>query len=130
MSITINISHGEFLDKLTILQIKSERIEDKDKRVNIDRELQALVTAWEKEAGNKGVDVEEQILRLKKINEKLWDIEDAIREREKNKQFDNEFIELARAVYITNDERASIKKEINMLMGSALVEEKSYSDYT
>ena len=128
MSIRTNISYGEFLDKLTILDIKSERIKDKEKVANINHEREVLKDIWEKH-GETGVDISEEYEALKKINERLWEIEDDIRDKERNKAFDAEFIELARSVYVTNDERARIKKVINHKLGSDLVEEKSYSDY-
>ena len=128
MSINTIISYGEFLDKLTILDIKSERIKDKDKLENVRHEREVLNQIW-KSNEKSNIDISAQYSALKKINEKLWQIEDDIRDKERNKNFDQEFIELARAVYVTNDERARIKKEINLKLGSDLVEEKSYSDY-
>ena len=126
MSIKIDISVGELLDKITILQIKSERIRDEAKLLNVNKEKQVLTTIWES-SNNSGLD--EEIQELKSINESLWDIEDAIRDKERDKEFDDRFIELARSVYITNDKRAAVKKIINEKTGSALVEEKSYQDY-
>lgn len=125
---TIPISPGEMLDKITILEIKSERISDPDKLANVNRELEMLVTLW-----NKYVQEDETLSglrqQLKSINEKLWDIEDDIRDEERNKRFGERFIELARSVYVTNDERANSKKEINLHLNSEIVEEKSYQDY-
>ena len=129
MSISIFISYGEFLDKLTILQIKSERIGDRDKLANIEKELTELNSIWQRESENLDTNIEEEMCQLKIVNEKLWEIEDAIRDKERNSRFDNEFIELARSVYFTNDKRAEIKKQINRKLGSTLMEEKSYSDY-
>ena len=128
MSINTKISYGEFLDKLAILDIKSERIQDKEKLENVNHEREVLNRIW-KDDEKSSVDISAEYNELKKINEQLWEIEDDIREKEKNKEFDQKFIELARAVYVTNDERARIKKEINLKLGSDLVEEKSYSDY-
>jgi uncharacterized protein YukE len=128
MSLQTSISYGEFLDKLTILDIKSERIKDNNKLANINHERDVLKAIWEKH-GSAGSDISEEYDALKKINERLWEIEDDIRDKERNKEFDQNFIELARSVYITNDERARIKKVINEKLGSDLVEEKSYSDY-
>ncbi len=128
MSIKVDVSVGEFIDKLTILVIKSERIKDSAKLENIKKEKSLLETEWDRSPHNT-IDISSQWQRLLKTNNALWDIEDAIREKEKSAEFDDEFIELARAVYITNDKRAEIKKEINTLTGSSLVEEKSYSDY-
>ncbi|MCG8325678.1 MAG: DUF6165 family protein [Thiotrichales bacterium] len=129
MSITINISFGEFLDKLTILQIKTERITDPDKLENIARERRELDQAWQQEDSTRQALVAEEIRQLKRINEELWDIEDAIRDKERNGEFDDDFIRLARAVYVTNDRRAEVKKHINLKLGSTLIEEKSYADY-
>ena len=128
MSISTEISFGEFLDKLTILDIKCERIKDADKLKNVKHERDVLNKIW-KENEKSSVDISAEYSELKNINEKLWEIEDDIRDKEKNKEFDQEFVELARSVYVTNDERARIKKEINLKLGSDLVEEKSYSDY-
>ena len=128
MSVSTEISFGEFLDKLTILDIKCERIQDAEKLKNVKHERDVLRKIW-KENEKSSVDISSEYNELKKINEKLWEIEDDIRDKERNKEFDKKFIELARAVYVTNDERARIKKEINLILGSDLVEEKSYSDY-
>jgi len=128
MSVSIEISTGELLDKITILRIKSERIADPAKLENVHRELAVLDAAWHAvDPGN--VEIDQAIDELKTINEKLWDIEDAIRDKERLGEFDHAFIELARSVYFQNDERAAIMKRINLLSGSALVEEKSYRDY-
>lgn len=128
MSISTEISYGEFLDKLTILDIKCERILDADKLRNVKHERDVLNKIWN-ENEKSAVDISTEYDELKRINERLWEIEDDIRDKERNKEFDKEFIELARAVYVTNDERARIKKEINLKLGSDLVEEKSYADY-
>lgn len=129
MSINTKVSYGEFLDKLTILQIKSERISDQHKLNNVKNELEELNATWSTRKASLDQDVDVEIKALKKINEELWEIEDAIREKEKMREFDEAFIQLARAVYVTNDKRAEIKKQINIKLGSALIEEKSYSDY-
>jgi len=128
MSINTEISFGEFLDKLTILDIKSERIQDKEKLENVRHERNVLGKIWKKHEKS-SIDISAEYASLKKINEKLWEIEDLIRDKERNKEFDQEFVELARSVYFTNDDRARIKKEINMKLGSDLIEEKSYTDY-
>ncbi len=125
MMITVPISTGELLDKMTILQIKLERIHDAEKKANVLKELQELLQVREN-SNLYSPELEAMIGDLKKINENLWDIEDRIREKETEKKFDDEFTELARAVYITNDKRAAVKKSINILTGSALMEEKSY----
>ena len=129
MSIKIELSVGELLDKISILQIKVERINDSSKLENIKKELSVLLSLWE---GSVYVnhDLESEKNKLKLVNEELWDIEDKIREKEREQVFDKEFIELARSVYITNDKRADIKKTINKKTGSELVEEKSYSHYS
>lgn len=121
------VSPGELLDKITILEIKAERISDPQKNANVRVELDLLNTIW---AGIPEVDVDAERSALKSVNEKLWEIEDDIRDEERAKRFGERFVELARAVYVTNDERARLKKVINTKMGSAIVEEKSYSDYS
>lgn len=128
MSITTEISVGEFLDKLTILQIKQDRIEDGPKKANINKELNVLTDIWQRSSFSAG-DINSDIEQLRQVNEKLWDIEDDIRAKESMGEFDEHFIQLARSVYITNDRRARIKKAINEKLGSGLVEEKSYKDY-
>ena len=128
MNITVDVSPGEFLDKLTILQIKSERIRDAAKLANVRKELDLLTQTWARSPFAKK-DIREPLERLKATNERLWNIEDNIRNKEAAGKFDNEFVELARSVYISNDERAAIKRELNLLLGSELIEEKSYTDY-
>ncbi|MGD8351313.1 MAG: DUF6165 family protein [Gammaproteobacteria bacterium] len=126
--IQVPISPGELLDKITILQIKSERIDDPAKLANVNRELGMLTRVWEQSV-EPGDEIEALAARLKSINEALWEIEDDIRDEERNKRFGERFVELARAVYVTNDERADAKKRVNLLLGSTIVEEKSYQDY-
>ena len=128
MTIKVDASFGEFLDKITILEIKSERISDPAKLENVNRELKLLREIWTAHSASK-TDISDEMARLKAINEKLWEIEDDIRDKERDKAFDQEFIELARAVYFTNDDRAAVKRELNLKLGSELVEEKSYADY-
>lgn len=128
MSIEIKISVGELLDKITILQIKLARIKAPDKLRNIRAELRALSKIWQASAYAR-VDLAAEIARLKEVNDRLWEIEDAIRDKERDSRFDREFIELARSVYLNNDQRARIKRAINARTGSELIEEKSYSDY-
>ncbi len=128
--ITVPISPGELIDKLTILDIKLERIKDKEKLTNVKVERELLERVW---AGSSYADAEiisEKRAELRKINEKLWVIEDELRLKESKAEFDEAFIELARSVYFTNDRRAHVKREINIGVGSDLVEEKSYQDYT
>ena len=129
MSIKVEISVGELLDKMTILQIKAERIKDASKLENIKKELRVLQSQW-KDSPYARDNLDEKITSLKEVNETLWEIEDKIRNKEKQQIFDEEFITLARSVYISNDRRAEIKHIINSQTGSALIEEKSYSDYT
>lgn len=124
----IEVSAGELLDKIAILEIKSERIAEAAKLANVRAELQALCAAWAQSPLG-GRDLTGQRARLKAVNEALWDIEDGIRILEAAQSFGEDFIRLARAVYHRNDERAAIKREINLMLGSRLVEEKSYPDY-
>lgn len=128
MSIQTQISVGEFLDKLTILQIKSEKIVDADKRKNVQNERETLEAIWQK-SPYAAADIQELQDSLKQVNLRLWDIEDELRKLEAAKQFDERFVELARSVYFINDERARIKKRINLQLGSGLIEEKSYEAY-
>jgi hypothetical protein len=124
--VLVPVSVGELLDKITILQIKSERIDDQNKQVNIRKELSALLETCRKNS----IDVTHALVReLKAVNEELWVIEDDIRDKERAKTFDPEFIALARAVYVTNDKRFQLKSQINKAMGSAYAEEKSYKPY-
>ncbi|MDA0821309.1 MAG: DUF6165 family protein [Proteobacteria bacterium] len=128
MTVQIDVSYGELLDKISILEIKLERMIDPEKLANVSQELAILTHAWM----NSGVDrcaVENERLILQTINETLWAIEDDIREKEAQKLFDQEFIVLARRVYKTNDERARLKRVINEKLGSSLKEEKSYQSY-
>ena len=127
--IHVPISPGELLDKITILQIKSERISDPAKVANVRTELAMLEKVWS-EAVEADDEISALTRELKKINEALWEIEDDIRDEERNKRFGERFIELARAVYVTNDERANAKKKVNLHLNSTIVEEKSYQDYS
>lgn len=128
VEITVPISPGELVDKITILQIKSARMSDPAKLANVRTELAALEDTW-RESAYASQDIGGQWTALRAINEKLWDIEDRIRDKERDRAFDQEFIDLARAVYVTNDERAAIKREINTRLGSTIIEEKSYAKY-
>ena len=127
-SIKIDAAPGELIDKITILEIKVERIDDAEKRANITYELATLTNAREL-----AIETSDQIRglsdRLKAVNEKLWEIEDEIRLCEREGDFGPRFVDLARSVYRFNDERAEIKREINTLLGARIVEEKSYADY-
>ncbi len=124
----VPISPGELIDKITILEIKSQRMSDAAKLANVRTELALLTETWQASPWS-SADIDAEWSGLRAVNEKLWVIEDQIRDQERDGRFDREFIELARAVYITNDERAAIKKRINTRLGSTLVEEKSYADY-
>ena len=126
--ISVPVSHGELIDKITILEIKAARIADAAKLANVRVELDLLDAIWAADAAA-GTDIAAERAKLKDVNETLWDIEDHIRVKEKARAFDAEFIELARAVYFRNDERAAFKREINEKLGSLLVEEKSYENY-
>jgi len=128
MNVSLEISIGEFFDKLTILEIKKDRIKDAEKLVNINNELDWLNKLLVKQPFSRD-DVVKEVGDLKKVNEALWEIEDDIREQESQKSFGDRFIELARSVYIENDKRSKIKREINMKLGSDFVEEKSYEEY-
>ena len=129
MIISVPVSVGEVVDKVTILEIKSERISDKAKVANVKAELDAL-----RPLVSGGVFDSDEVVELtnglRAVNAELWDIEDNIRAEEAAGRFGERFVELARAVYVTNDRRAELKKKINLATGSQLVEEKSYEDYT
>jgi hypothetical protein len=126
--IRVPISPGELLDKITILRIKSQRMSDPQKLHNVRLELDALQGTWSNSAFA-GIDIEADTHALMAVNERLWVIEDDIRDKERAQAFDAEFIRLARAVYVENDERAAIKRRINLKLGSTIVEEKSYRGY-
>lgn len=128
MSIHAPVSVGEFLDKVTILEIKSERIRDAEKLANIHKELDTLRATWNA-SPFADAELEPEYSQLKRINETLWEIEDDIRDKERDQTFDDGFIRLARSVYFTNDERAAVKRALNRKLGSELTEEKSYADY-
>jgi hypothetical protein len=124
----VPVSPGELIDKITILEIKSQRMTDAAKLHNVRTELSLLSGTWQASPFS-ATDITVEWAGLRDVNGKLWDIEDRIRDKERDGLFDAEFIELARAVYFTNDERAALKKQINTKLGSALVEEKSYAAY-
>ena len=126
-NINVPISPGELLDKITILEIKSENIDNEEKLTNVKIELKLLSQIWNDTSPDSSLDTLKQ--ELKDNNKALWDIEDKIRIKESNNEFDQVFIELARSVYIQNDKRANTKKKINLKLGSEIVEEKSYADY-
>ena len=126
--ILVPLSPGELLDKITILRIKSARIEDGAKLENVRRELALLEQVWQRSVPA-AQELAGEAQALERVNGQLWDIEDRIREHEARQRFDSAFVELARSVYLNNDERAAIKQRINRKLNSAIVEEKSYAPY-
>jgi len=121
----IEVPNGDIVDKVSILLIKQGRLSDADKKRNVERELEIIMPSM-----TSFISVDNPMFkRLMSINTRLWDIEDAIRDKERRKEFDEEFIQIARSVYIVNDERAITKKEINIQTNSPLLEEKSYASY-
>jgi len=126
--IRVPVSPGELLDKITILRIKSSRMRDANKLANVRTELEALEQLWNA-SPYAAVDVTSDVGALLADNERLWTIEDDIRDKERAQTFDADFVRLARAVYIENDERAAIKRRLNVRLGSSLIEEKSYAEY-
>jgi hypothetical protein len=126
--LSVPVSPAELLDKITILRIKSARIEDSAKLVNVRRELTLLEQLW-RAAVAEPAELAGEEAALERVNALLWDIEDRIREHEARQRFDSAFIELARSVYLNNDERAAIKQRINRKLKSTIIEEKAYSPY-
>ena len=126
--ISVPVSPGELLDKITIFRIKSSRMSDAQKLANVRIELTVLEEIWGASAYARS-DIAADVNALLQVNERLWVIEDDIRDKERAQAFDSEFIRLARAVYFENDERAAIKRRINLKLGSTIVEEKSYAEY-
>tara|TARA_B100001059_G_C17336898_1_gene333986 strand:+ start:107 stop:490 length:384 start_codon:yes stop_codon:yes gene_type:complete len=126
--IKVTLSVGELIDKITILQIKNKFIKNNDQLKNINNELSILEPLLKKNKLNTP-EINQLLSELYKVNMELWEIEDQIREKERKSDFKDEFITLARSVYITNDKRAKIKKNINLISGSQLIEEKSYAKY-
>ena len=127
-SVLVDIAPAELIDKITILTIKSERMDDEAKLANVRHELDIL-TANRDKVIQASPELDALTAKLKTVNEALWEIEDDIRECEATKDYSQKFIDLARAVYVSNDERANLKREINLLLGSDIVEEKSYKPY-
>ncbi len=127
-SVSVEVSPGELIDKITILEIKLERIDDVEKLKNVKSEWETL-TAARDAAVEPSDELERLSAELKQVNERLWEIEDLIRECERDKDFGAKFIELARGVYVNNDDRSRLKGDINKLLGSSLIEEKSYAAY-
>lgn len=128
LALSVEVSPGELIDKITILEIKKERITDTDKLENVRIEWETLTQARDSHI-EASAELERLTQGLKTVNEALWEIEDDIRDCERASDFSAKFVELARSVYITNDKRAALKRDINELLGSRLVEEKSYADY-
>lgn len=128
MNIRVEISPGELFDKITILEIKLERISDEGKLSNLKKEY-AILSKVRQEEFESSEQLDGLVAELKSLNERLWTIEDEIRDCERQKDFGDKFIELARGIYITNDRRASNKREINELLNSNIFEEKSYQEY-
>jgi hypothetical protein len=128
MSIRVEVSVGEFIDKLTILEIKRERMRDPARVANVRRELEVLNAAWVA-SGFASHDIGAEQRELRAVNERLWEIEDQLRALEAEGRFDARFVELARLVYHTNDQRAAIKQRINLRLGSSLIEEKQHPAY-
>ena len=126
--IQVPVSYGELIDKLTILEIKSARTEDPAKLANVRKELELLNGTWRRDPAA-ATDISDLWAQLRTVNERLWVVEDDLRILERAQRFDAEFVRLARSVYFENDERARVKREINLRLGSTLVEEKSYQDY-
>lgn len=126
--LSIPVSPGELLDKVSILEIKTERIDDPQKRANVERELDLLTGLWHS-AALETAEITKMRAELKALNERLWHIEDEIRDCEREGNFDDRFIELARSVYKNNDQRAATKRAINEALGSTILEEKSYTAY-
>ena len=127
MSVMIEVSYGELFDKISILEIKSLQMTDQLKLTNVKLELARLLDVGSQIQADKKVD--DLFVRLRKINEALWLVEDQLRDKERVKQFDAAFVELARSVYKLNDERARLKHEFNTRLGSRIVEEKNYRPY-
>lgn len=125
----VEVSNGELLDKLSILELKLKNIKDNKKLINIKNEHGGLSPLCNNLFDNYGNELRSLYVKLSEINAELWKIEDDIRECERNKDFGDEFVRLARAVYFTNDKRSDVKKSINLLTESGFVEEKSYEDY-
>ena len=125
----VEVSNGELLDKLSILELKLKNIKDNKKLINIKNEHGGLSPLCNNLFNNYGNELRSLYAKLSEINAELWKIEDDIRECERYKDFGDEFVQLARAVYFTNDKRSDVKKSINLLTESGFVEEKSYEDY-
>jgi len=128
VTVSVDVAPGELIDKITILEIKLERIDDEQKLSNVRIEFDTLIKARD-EAIPASESLDELTAELKRINETLWEVEDDIRDCERAKDFGETFIKLARAVYVTNDKRMEVKRRVNDLLGSRLIEEKSYAAY-
>lgn len=128
MSIEIAVSYGELFDKISILEIKQSKVVKAEQRKNIENELDVL-NRVRATAVPAGVEIDDLMAGLTDVNARLWDVEDDLRDCERRQEFDATFVELARSVYRLNDRRAELKRELNTLLGSALVEEKLYNEY-
>lgn len=128
MSVIVAVSWGELIDKISILEIKRAKLTDTAQLANVEHEHATLCAARDATLP-KGANIDDSFAALRTVNETLWQIEDDIRDCERGQDFGARFVELARSVYITNDERAAIKRQINAALGSDIVEEKSYADY-
>lgn len=127
-SVKADVALGELIDKITILELKDERIADAGKRKNVRYEL-AKLTALLEQSCEVNATINECRAKLKDVNAEIWDLEDSIRDHERRKDFGASFVEVARRVYKTNDRRAALKREINLIGGSTIIEEKSYAEY-
>ena len=127
-TVKVDVSPGELIDKITILMIKSERIDDPGQLANVRFELDVL-TSTKEGSITSSAKLKDLTAKLKEVNEVLWEIEDDIRNCEATRDFGDKFVELARSVYMRNDERAQLKRKINVLLGSEMLEEKSYKPY-
>lgn len=123
----VEVPLGEVVDKITILRIKAVQITEPARHANVRRELETLEAAWADEQGP--IDALDELNALQDVNQRLWGVEDALRDLERAQRFDENFVALARSVYVLNDERAAVKRRINERLGSRLVEEKSYQPY-
>jgi hypothetical protein len=127
--ITAPISFGELVDKITILELKKHYIKDEKKQESINHELKLLILLYEKEKSINEEEIEDYKFNLSLLNHSLWIIEDDIRNKERKQEFDKEFIKFARSVYLKNDERAALKRKLNKIVNSDIIEEKSYQKY-
>ncbi len=128
MTVEVAVSYGELFDKISILEIKRAKVVEPEQRTNIENELDVLNRARATAIGA-GVEIDDLTAGLKDVNERLWNVEDELRDCERRSEFGAQFVELARSVYKLNDRRAQLKRELNLRLGSELIEEKLYHDY-